>query len=156
MDCLFCRFVSGEQHCHKIWEDEKHIAFLTIFPNTEGATVVMPKEHHSSYAFDLNDEVLMGLILAAKKVGQLLDQTFPDVGRTAMVLEGFGINHVHAKLFPLHGTNFSNWKPINSSVSKVFDQYEGYISSHDGPQVPEETLKKVAEKIVSKKDGKST
>jgi histidine triad (HIT) family protein len=61
-----------------------------------------------------------------------LDLKLKDVGRTAVVFEGFGVDHVHAKLFPLHGTsNMKKWKPIKSNVDKFFDKYEGYVSSHD-------------------------
>lgn len=69
-ECIFCRIVKGEAHSHKIWEDEKHLAFLTIFPNTKGFSVVITKEHFSSYAFDLPDEVLKELIIATKKVAK--------------------------------------------------------------------------------------
>ena len=49
--CIFCKIVRGEAPCHKIWEDEKHLAFLSIFPNTEGFSVVITKKHYPSYAF---------------------------------------------------------------------------------------------------------
>jgi diadenosine tetraphosphate (Ap4A) HIT family hydrolase len=147
-DCIFCKIVSGDIPSHKIWEDEKHLAFLSIFPNTEGTSVVIPKEHHSSYAFDLPDEVLSNLVCATKKVAKLLDKTLPDVGRTAMVFEGFGVDHVHAKLFPMHGTaDMEKWKPIESNVEKYFKQYEGYISSHDYERADDEKLAALAEKI---------
>ncbi|MSS74432.1 diadenosine tetraphosphate hydrolase, partial [Candidatus Pacearchaeota archaeon] len=35
-NCIFCKIVKGESPSHKLWEDSKHIAFLSIFPNTEG------------------------------------------------------------------------------------------------------------------------
>lgn len=147
-NCIFCKIVKGELPSHKVWEDDSHIAFLSIFPNTEGVTVVIPKEHYSSYAFDLSDTVLSELILAAKKVVNLLDEKLEDVGRTALVFEGFGVDHVHAKLFPMHGTkNINDWKPIESSVNKYFDVYEGYISSHDYKREDDEKLAQVAKKI---------
>lgn len=125
------------------------MAFLTIFPNTEGATVIIPKKHYSSYAFDLDDDVLSDLILYAKIIAKKLDDFFDDVGRTALVFEGFGVDHVHAKLFPMHRTKQSheNWTPINSSVDKYFDQYEGYISSHDFKREEDSKLAILAEKI---------
>src|SRR3989337_2508458 len=103
-NCIFCKIVKGEIPCHKIWESEEHLAFLSIFPNTEGFSFVIPKKHYPSYAFDLPDSVLTNLILAAKTVAQLLDTKLEDVGRTALILEGFGIDHLHVKLFPLHQT----------------------------------------------------
>lgn len=147
-NCIFCKIVKGESPSYKIWEDADHIAFLSIFPNTEGTTVVIPKAHHTSYAFDLPDQVLANLVLATKKVAKLLDSKLEDVGRTAMVFEGFGIDHVHSKLFPMHGTaNMSEWKPIESKVDKYFDKYEGYVSSHDYKKADATKLTEVAEKI---------
>ncbi len=146
-ECIFCKMVKGEAPCHKIWEDEKHLAFLSIFPNTEGFSVVITKEHYPSYAFDLPDDVLKSLVMAAKKVGKLLDSRLGDVGRTGMVLEGFGINHIHAKLFPMHGTKMDKWKSINSNTNKYFDEYEGYISSHDSHRADDKKLAELAKKI---------
>jgi histidine triad (HIT) family protein len=148
-DCVFCKIVTGAAPSHKIWEDEKHLAFLSIFPNTPGFSVVITKEHYSSYAFTLPDDVLSGLVLAAKKVGKLLDAAFDDVERTGMIFEGFGVDHIHAKLFPMHGTVMENWKQQSSSINTFFDQYQGYISSHDSERASDEELAKLAEKIKS-------
>ena len=148
-DCIFCKIVKGESPCYKIWEDEKHLAFLTIFPNTEGFSVVITKEHYSSYAFELSDQVLADLTLAAKKVGKLLDSKLGDVGRTAMVYEGFGVDHIHAKLIPLHGTKTDEWKQYKSDFSKYFNKYEGFVCSHDYNRADDGELSKLAEKIRS-------
>lgn len=148
MECIFCKIAVGQAPWHKVWEDPEHLAFLTPFPNTTGFTVVITKQHHPSYAFDLKDEVLTTLVLAAKKVAKLIDKNLPGVGRTGMIFEGFGVDHVHAKLFPMHGTsNMKEWQPIKSNLTKFFDQYEGYISSHDGQRVPDEKLAKIAAQI---------
>jgi hypothetical protein len=91
---------------------------------------------------------MIELILAAKKVATLLDLKLENVGRTAVVFEGFGIDHIHAKLFPMHGTaNMAEWKPIESKVDKYFDTYEGYISSHDYKKENDEKLAALAKKI---------
>src|SRR3989344_3029589 len=146
-ECIFCKIVRGEMPSHKIWEDDKHLAFLTIFPNTEGFSVVVTKEHYQSYAFDLADEILTGLTLAAKKVAKLIDSKLLDVGRTGMIFEGFGVDHAHAKLFPMHGTKGDEWKERASKVDKYFDTYEGYISSHDYKREDDAKLVGVAKKI---------
>jgi len=151
MPCLFCDIASGKIPSHKIWEDNDHVAFLTIFPNTEGFSVVIPKEHYPSYAFDVPDNVLTGLVLAAKQVAKLLDTNLDDVGRTGLIFEGFAVDHLHAKLFPMHGTKMKDWKPIKSNMSnKYFAQYEGYISSHDGARADDSRLAELAKKIRGK------
>lgn len=146
-DCIFCQIVAGESPSYTVWEDDKHIAFLSIFPNTEGVTVVIPKKHHGSYLFDLEDEVITDLILASKQVGKLLDSKLEDVGRTGMIFEGFGVNHIHAKLFPMHGTKQDNWTAINSTVDKYFTHYEGYLSSHDYKRADDDELGATAKRI---------
>jgi histidine triad (HIT) family protein len=146
--CIFCNIVSGEVPCHKIWEDEKHLAFLSIFPNTPGFSVVITKQHYPSYAFRLPDGVLQDLVIAVKKVALLLDEKLEDVGRTGMIFEGFGVDHVHAKLFPMHGTaDLKEWRPLNASLDKYFEHYEGYISSHDYQRADDRELAALAQKI---------
>ncbi len=146
--CLFCNIVAGTVPSHKVWESDTHLAFLSIFPNTEGVTVVIPKEHYGSYAFDMPDEALADLMSAVKKVAHILDEKLEDVGRTAMVFEGFGVDHVHAKLFPIHGTaDMSEWKPIESSIETYFEKYPGYISSHDAGRASDAELAKLAERL---------
>ncbi|MGE3769652.1 MAG: HIT family protein [Bdellovibrionales bacterium] len=147
MNCLFCGFVDGSVPCHKVWEDDKHMAFLTIFPNTPGVTVVITKDHHDSYFADVPESVRTGLVNAAATVAKKIDAAFPDVGRCAMVFEGFGVNHIHAKLFPLHGTALPEWKPIKRDQRKFFDQYEGFISSHDCERADDKVLADIAAKI---------
>ncbi len=145
--CIFCDIAAGKAPMHKIWEDDSHLAFLSIFPNTIGATVVIPKRHIPSYAFSMEDSDLSALVLAAKKVARLLDASFPDVGRTAMVFDGFGVDHVHAKLFPLHGTPKDAWHPINSMERRCFERYQGYVSSNDGPRADDDALAQIAKEI---------
>ena len=114
-DCIFCKIVAGKAPCHKIWEDEKHLAFLSIFPNTEGFSVVITKDHQGSYLFDLPEDVVNGIVHAAQQTAKLLDRKFEDVGRTGMLFEGFGVDHIHAKLFPMHGTKVDSWEKQSSS-----------------------------------------
>ncbi len=124
MTCIFCQIVEGKAPCHKVWEDEHHLAFLSIFPNTDGFTVVIPKKHYPSYAFDMPPQALADLMMATQKVAKKLDKAFPDVSRTGMFFEGFGVDHVHSKLSPMHGTGdlnrLSRGRPNFSSNMKGF------------------------------------
>lgn len=147
-NCIFCKIAKGEAPRYKIWEDEKHIAFLNIYPNTEGVTLVIPKKHYPSYFADLPEDVLQDLIMASKKVAKLLDQSFEDVGRTGLVFEGFGVDHVHTKLYPMHGTSdLTEWKKIESDQEKFFEKYEGFLSTHDYKHVTKEEIEKTQKKI---------
>jgi len=146
--CAFCKIVKGEIPSYKIWEDEDHIAFLSIYPNTEGFTIVATKKHLNSYIFENDDEVVKKLIIATKKVAKLLDGVFEDVARCGVFFEGYGVDHLHSKLYPMHGTaDLEKWKQIESHEPTYFDKYPGYLSSASGKLAKTKDLKKVLDKI---------
>lgn len=147
-DCIFCKIVKGEIPSAKIWEDKKHIAILDIFPNTKGQALVIPKDHHTSYAFDIPDAAYTDLMLAAKTVGKLLDKRL-KVARTAMVAEGMAATHAHIKLYPLHGID-DDWKELFNKEERFFERYDGYISTVVGPKADPDELQELAAKIRGK------
>jgi len=150
-DCVFCKIISREIHTPGIfWQDENYIAFLSIFPNTEGYTVVAPKQHLASDVLEMNDQGLQDFILAAKTVSAKLKKHFSDVGRVGLMIEGMGIDHAHIKLFPMHGTDYlekGEWRQSHSGIDKYFETYEGYFCSNDGPRAKDEDIQELASKL---------
>ncbi|MCH8270831.1 MAG: HIT domain-containing protein, partial [Planctomycetes bacterium] len=41
---IFEKIVAGEIPCHKVYEDERVLAFLDVNPISQGHTLVIPKE----------------------------------------------------------------------------------------------------------------
>lgn len=142
-ECIFCKIVKGEMPSFKFWEDKEHIAILDIFPNTKGMSLIITKKHYDSYAFDMPDAAYSKIMLAAKKVGKILDKKL-KTKRTALVMEGMGVNHVHIKLYPLHDLE-DKFKETWSRQKKFFCTYEGYISTVLGPEADKMELNKLAE-----------
>lgn len=136
--CIFCKIISGEIPSYKIWEDDLHIAVLDIFPNTKGMTLILSKKHYDSYAFDMPEAAYSKIMLAAKKVGKILDKKL-KTKRTALVMEGMGVNHVHIKLYPLHGLG-EKFEETWSKKKKFFKSYEGYLSTVLGPKADTKEL----------------
>jgi len=142
---LFDEIVDGNIPSWKVWEDDNYLAFLTPFPNTPGLTVVIPKKNIGDNIFDLTDEEAAGLLSTAKKVAKKLEKAL-GVKRVALVFEGTGVAHVHAKLYPLHGklggeTNV--WIPRQ----EFYPEYAGYISTVEGPRMSDEELGEIQKKI---------
>jgi histidine triad (HIT) family protein len=125
-DCIFCKIISGEIPSQIIWEDEKHLAFLDIFPLRTAQTVVVPKDHLHSSIYALGEEEYHALMDAAKRVAELLEAKL-DAERTMVVGEGLEIDHVHLKLYP----RFRN---------------EGGLV-HGGPPADSDKLQELADKI---------
>ncbi len=124
-----------------IWEDANYLAFLTPFPNTPGATVVIPKKNPGGDLFKLSDEQMTGLILATSKVAKILERAL-KVKRVAMVVEGTGVDHVHVKLYPLHG-KLATETNIISQHTEFHPEYLGYLSTAEGPKMSDAELDKI-------------
>ena len=45
-DCIFCKIIKGDIPSHKVYEDERILAFLDIGPVSEGHCLVIPKDHY--------------------------------------------------------------------------------------------------------------
>ena len=71
MDCIFCKIVKGELPSYKVYEDDTFLAFLSIYPESTGHTLVIPKEHYR-WVWDVPQageyfEVAKKIALAQKK-----------------------------------------------------------------------------------------
>jgi len=142
-DCIFCQIIEGKIPSYKIYDDNDYIAILDIFPNTKGMTLVIPKQHYDSYAFEMPDDTYAKFFLAAKKIGKSLDKKL-GVQRTALVSEGMGVNHVHIKLYPLHGLG-PEFKSMIPNGVHYYENYQGYITTLLGPRANDEEMRKLQE-----------
>ncbi len=143
--CIFCKIIKGEIPSFKIWENKEFLAILDINPNTRGMTLLLSKKHYDSYLEEMPDDVYQRFWLVAKKVSRLLDKKL-KTKRTAMVLEGMGINHAHIKLYPLHGLE-KKFQEMLGDRRVFYDNYPGFIDTRLGPKTSLEKLEKLAKKI---------
>lgn len=146
--CIFCKIVKGKLPAHIIWEDKEFLAILDPNPNTKGMTLVLTKKHYPSYIFDMSPDLYRRFLMATRKVAKILDKNLP-VRRTAMVMEGMGINHAHIKLYPLHGLG-KKFKETIPPERVYFKKYKGYISTQLGPKANEKELEKLVKKLRKK------
>ena len=66
-NCVFCAIVEGRIPSHKVYEDEKTLAFLDIHPSAPGHTLVIPKAHIARVE-DLPEEDARYLFAALRKI----------------------------------------------------------------------------------------
>lgn len=102
-DTIFSKIIAGQIPCHKVYEDERVLAFLDINPLSRGHTLVIPKEPAETLD-QLSDD-------SAAALGRVL----PRICRAVMaatgtkeynVLENNGpgahqvVRHVHFHIIP--------------------------------------------------------
>lgn len=119
MASIFSKIVKGEIPSYKIAEDDNYFAFLDINPIAEGHTLVIPKKE-VDYVFDLNDEMLSGLIQFSKKIALGIDKSLGTI-RTGIIVEGLEVPHAHIHLIPIYydGQPVSLGKKINVSQERM-------------------------------------
>ncbi len=99
-DSIFTKIIKGEIPSHKVYEDDKTLAFLDITPVTAGHTLVVPK-HPVDHLWDMDDQDYIYLMKIAKKIANRQRQVLKPK-RVGITVEGFGVpDHVHIHVFPL-------------------------------------------------------
>jgi len=101
MDCVFCKIAKKEIPSRIITETEKSIAFLDVFPLSQGHTLVIPK-HHYEKVQDMTDIDNIDLFNTVHKVISKVDKL---TGATLLAIHngkgsGQEIPHVHVHLIP--------------------------------------------------------
>ena len=100
---IFTKIVSGEIPSYKIAEDENHLAFLDINPNTKGHTLVIPKKEINKL-FDLDQKEYLDLMSFSYRVAKAIEKTIP-CKRIGMSVIGLEVPHVHVHLIPINIMN---------------------------------------------------
>ncbi len=144
-ETIFDKIVRNEIPSYKVWENDKFLAFLTPFPNTPGLTVVIPKKNPGDYIFDIDPDLYMDFLKAVRTVANLLERAL-GVKRIALVFEGTGVAHVHAKLYPLYG-ELASQTNVWSKDTEFIEEYRGWITTLEGPQMSDERLVEIQKKI---------
>ncbi len=102
-DCIFCKIVCGEAPAHRVGEDEHSLAFLDIFPVTDGHTLVITKEHYKD-VFDAEPSALQAVAASAKRVAHALQHVLEPDGLMVFQLNGPAagqtVFHYHMHLMP--------------------------------------------------------
>ena len=103
MASIFTKIINGEAPSYRIYEDEKTYAFLNINPETEGDTLVVPKNEVDKI-YNLPDEDYFALWESVKKVAKHMEEVTGH--RIAMKVVGVDVPHAHVHVMPFD----DNWE----------------------------------------------
>ena len=114
MPSLFTKIINGEIPCHKIAENDQYLSFLDIRPVKTGHALVIPKQE-IDYIFDVEDELLGGLMVFAKQIAKAIEKVVP-CKRVGVMVAGLEVPHTHIHLIPMDAIpdlNFANAQEAN-------------------------------------------
>jgi histidine triad (HIT) family protein len=100
---IFARILRGEIPAHKVFEDERTLAFMDVMPQADGHTLVIPKVEAVDI-FDLPPEFLAAAALTTQRVARAVKKAFDAPGVLVAQLNGRGagqsVFHIHFHVIP--------------------------------------------------------
>ena len=124
---IFRQIIDGEIPSHKVYEDDTVLAFLDIFPKSDGHTLVVPKGDYE-YAWDMPDDVYSHVMLVAQRIAQKINELYQP-NRVGLQIEGLEIDHAHVHVFQ-------------------FEDHAQFVAAQDRSVEPNhEMLSRIAEQI---------
>jgi histidine triad (HIT) family protein len=101
---IFAKILRGEAPCVKIYEDNEVLAFMDIFPQSQGHCLVIPKNTNARNITDFAPERLGALFGAAQKLTKAVIKALnPDgviVTQYNGAPAGQTIFHLHVHIIP--------------------------------------------------------
>jgi histidine triad (HIT) family protein len=102
---IFAKILRGEFPCHKVYEDDRAIAFLDIMPRAAGHTLVLPKAPARNL-LDIDPADLAHVAQVAQKVAKAQMTVFNADGITLQQFNesagGQVVFHLHVHVIPRH------------------------------------------------------
>ena len=100
---IFAKILRGELPCHKVYEDDKALAFLDIMPRAPGHALVLPKAQARNI-LDATPDDLAHVMKVAQKIAKAAMTAFAADGITIQQFnEGAGgqvVFHLHVHVIP--------------------------------------------------------
>jgi histidine triad (HIT) family protein len=100
---IFAKILRGEAPCHRVYEDADTLAFLDLFPQSRGHTLVIPKVAARN-VMDFDPEAWGPLMRTAHKVALAVERALKPEGVTLMQLNGAAagqtVFHLHVHVIP--------------------------------------------------------
>lgn len=126
-ESIFTKIIKGDIPCHKIYEDEKILAFLDIHPTNTGHTLVIPKKQ-VEFVWDLGQADYEALFATVRKLAQHLREAL-GTNYVGVQVVGTDVPHAHVHLIPFN------------------ESHEFYNKAREDTEPDHEVLAKLADKL---------
>eukprot|EP01101_Sappina_pedata_P008246 TRINITY_DN4527_c0_g1_i1.p2 TRINITY_DN4527_c0_g1~~TRINITY_DN4527_c0_g1_i1.p2 ORF type:complete len:139 (+),score=69.89 TRINITY_DN4527_c0_g1_i1:19-435(+) len=98
-NCLFCKIIKGSIPAHKVFENDKVIAFLDIFPIAKGHCLVIPK-YHAAKLHEIPPEEMSEIGPALTKVARAIGAPNYNILQNNGAIAHQVVEHIHFHVIP--------------------------------------------------------
>ncbi|CAN7150094.1 HIT family protein [Brevundimonas sp. LjRoot202] len=103
-DNIFARILRGEIPAVRVWEDEHVLAFMDVFPQSEGHVLIVSKTSTARNLLDVEPEALARLIAATQRTARAVVKALAPEGFQIMQFNGEAggqtVFHLHFHIVP--------------------------------------------------------
>ncbi len=101
---IFARILRGDAPCYTIHEDDDVLAFLDLFPQSVGHTLVIPKHSAAVNMLDVDTGALCQVMAVVQRLTRVIvDELQPDGVQVAQfngAAAGQTVFHIHVHIVP--------------------------------------------------------
>lgn len=103
-DNVFAKILRGEIPNVTVFEDDRILAFMDVFPQSEGHVLVIPKTSQARNLLEVEPEALQDVMLAAQRIARAVPEALGCDGVSIMQFNGAAggqtVFHLHVHVIP--------------------------------------------------------
>ena len=101
---IFAKILRGEAPCVKVWEDDEVLAFMDVFPQSEGHVLVIPRRSQARNLLEIEPEALSRLTAAVQRTARAVEKALSPDGLSILQFNGEAggqtVFHLHFHVVP--------------------------------------------------------
>ena len=103
-DNIFAKILRGDMPSVKVWEDDDVLAFMDVFPQSEGHVLIVSKTSTARNILEIEPEVLAKLAVAVQRTARAVEKALKPEGLSLMQFNGDAggqtVFHLHFHIVP--------------------------------------------------------
>ncbi|CAM2789170.1 HIT family protein [Brevundimonas diminuta] len=103
-DNIFAKILRGDMPSVKVWEDDDVLAFMDVFPQSEGHVLVVSKTSTARNILEIEPETLAKLTSAVQRTARAVEKALKPEGLSLMQFNGDAggqtVFHLHFHIVP--------------------------------------------------------
>ncbi len=101
---IFAKILRGDIPSVKVWEDDHVLAFMDVFPQSEGHVLIIAKQSQARNLLEIEPEVLARMTAALQRTAKAVEKALKPEGLSILQFNGEAggqtVFHLHFHIVP--------------------------------------------------------
>lgn len=134
---IFAQIIRGEAPCYKLYEDDEVLAFLDLFPQSYGHSLVIPKRAAARNILEIDEANLAKVMAVVQKLTRALVEELEPAGVQVAQFNGAPagqtVFHIHMHVIPrfpgeqlgIHAANKADPAELEALQARLVKRLQG-------------------------------